>query len=111
MLPATWKQRPVRKPKPTIGVDCASILERLSQTGAGLVSDRAAYGVLDLRADRVAADQQGHRQSAAPAAHRRGDPRTGRPRTRLTGSLLSPASAAWPPRGLGGGGALLRRPD
>ena len=27
----------------------------------------------------------------------------------LTGSLLSPASAAWPPRGLGGGGAMLRR--
>ena len=29
----------------------------------------------------------------------------------LTGSLLSPASAAWPPRGLGGGGAILRRHD
>ena len=29
----------------------------------------------------------------------------------LTGSLLSPASAAWPPRGLGGGGAMLRRHD
>ena len=29
----------------------------------------------------------------------------------LTGSLLSPASALWPPRGLGGGSALLRRPD
>src|SRR4029077_3597590 len=28
----------------------------------------------------------------------------------LTGSLLSPASALGPPRGLGGGGALLRRP-
>jgi hypothetical protein len=26
----------------------------------------------------------------------------------LTGSLLSPASALWPPRGLGGGSALLR---
>jgi hypothetical protein len=29
----------------------------------------------------------------------------------LIGSLLSPASAAGPPRGLGGGGALLRRHD
>jgi hypothetical protein len=28
----------------------------------------------------------------------------------LTGSLLSPASALGPPRGLGGGGVLLRRP-
>jgi len=35
----------------------------------------------------------------------------GHGRLSLTGSLLSPASAAWPPRGLGGGGALLRRPD
>jgi hypothetical protein len=29
----------------------------------------------------------------------------------LTGSLLSPASAAWPPRGFGGGGAMLRQHD
>jgi hypothetical protein len=29
----------------------------------------------------------------------------------LTGSLLSPASALGPPRGLGDGSALLRRPD
>jgi DNA end-binding protein Ku len=35
----------------------------------------------------------------------------GHGRLSLTGSLLSPASAAWPPQGLGGGGALLRRPD
>ena len=27
----------------------------------------------------------------------------------LAGLLLSPASAPWPPRGLGGGGAMLRR--
>jgi hypothetical protein len=34
------------------------------------------------------------------------------PRTAsLAGLLLFPASAPWPPRGLGGGGAMLRRHD
>src|SRR6516162_5866809 len=59
----------MRKPK-TIGVGYASLLERLSQTGSGLLSDCAPCGLLECRAHRLAADQQGHRQSPAPAAHR-----------------------------------------
>src|SRR5258708_6454180 len=57
----------MRKPK-TIGVGYASLLERLSQTGSGLLSDCAPCGLLECRAHRLPADQQGHRQSPAPAA-------------------------------------------
>src|SRR6516225_5554045 len=64
----------MRKPK-TIGVGYASLLERLSQTGSGLLSDCAPCGLLECRAHRLPADQQGHRQSPAPAAHRRRDPK------------------------------------
>src|SRR5262249_47583894 len=63
------KQPRMRKPK-TIGVGYASLLERLSQTGPGLLSDCAPCGLLEYRAHRLPADQQGHRQSPAPAAHR-----------------------------------------
>src|SRR5262245_20947092 len=42
----------MRKPK-TIGVGYASLLERLSQTGSGLLSDCAPCGLLEYRAFRV----------------------------------------------------------
>src|SRR4029077_7929730 len=57
----------MRNPE-AIGVGYASLLERLSQTCPGLLSDCAACGVLDGRAHRLSADPQGHRQSPAPAA-------------------------------------------
>src|SRR6516225_6932069 len=68
LCPRPCKQPRMRKPK-TIGVGCASLLERLSQTGSDLLSDCAPCRLLECRAHRVAADQQGHRQSPAPAAH------------------------------------------
>src|SRR5260370_18938751 len=49
----------MRKPK-TIGVGYASLLEGLSQTGSDLLSDCAPCRLLECRAHRVAADQQGH---------------------------------------------------
>src|SRR5215813_9367836 len=68
----------MRNPE-AIGVGCASLLERLPQTCPGLLSDCAPCGLLECRAHRLPADQQGHRQSPAPAAHRRRDPRAGPP--------------------------------
>jgi Protein of unknown function (DUF2924) len=56
-----------RRRKP-IGIGRASLLERLSQTCAGLLSNCATCGVLDGRAHRLPPGQQGHRQSPAPAA-------------------------------------------
>ena len=41
-----------------MGVGYASLLERLSETGPGLLSDCAPCGLLEFRAHRVAADQQ-----------------------------------------------------
>src|SRR5262249_10955914 len=60
------KEPRMRKPK-TIGVGYASLLERLSQTGSGLLSDCAPCGLLEYRAHRLPADQQGHRQSPTAA--------------------------------------------
>jgi hypothetical protein len=50
---------------PNEGLHHASLLERLPQAGPGLLPDRIARRLLDRRAHRLPADQQGDRQSAA----------------------------------------------
>src|SRR5439155_27137529 len=56
----------------------ASVLERLSQAFARLLSHCAVHGDIVNRAGLFSTDQQENRQSAAPAAGRRGHARAGR---------------------------------